>query len=489
MKPVFLPIHCQEHILRLNPTGTVGLLTLWSRPDVILERLRRRGADLDPETSPVAAVGTLYGNGLRELLRNLLYNPQIDTLVVYGRDRSGSLSELQAFFELGLEPYEGSSVAYEPNELETPKPVRIRGTGRVIDNLVRPEHFQRPPVIRYFGSPQDNPDAADLIRFLQDYRPDPNTPTQRLRIPLPRVRVIGYPSNPRAHTIVAEDPLSAWKDLIATLYRFGTPVTLAKGERRELQNVKVVVENPRPIPDTQLQRYGFDPERLCRYQQDILSGAIEPDETYNYGNRLRAYFGLDSLQAVIERLRRDLQDRKAYAVLWDPRRDLTAETGHPCLVSIFFRIFQGTLTLTAVFRTHNALDAWLVNFYGLMAVQHYVAHRLSTTPGPITVFSHSITIDTAQEDRASIIAAEKSFQYREDPMGYFRIRLDKDAIVVEHRHGDVTLKTYRHTKASRIQHELARDGALSDINHALYVGRQLERAERCLRDGSVFRQE
>lgn len=489
MKPVFIPLHCEEQILRINPAGTVGLLTLWSRPDVVLERLRRRGADLHPDTSPVAAAGTLYGNGLRELLRNLLYNPQIDTLVVYGRDRSGSLKELQAFFEHGLEPYGNASVAYEPTALGTPMPVRIRGTRRVIDDLVRPEHFKRPPAIFSFGSPQDNPEAEDLIRFLKNYQPLSSSPAERLRIPLPQVRVAVYPSNPRAHTIVAEDPLSAWKDLIALLYRFGVPVTLAKGERRELQNVKVVVEHPGPVPEALLQRYGFDPEKLYRYQRDMLSGSIEPDETYNYGNRLRAHFGLDSLGAVIDRLRKDPQDRKAYAVLWDPRRDLTADSGHPCLVSVFFRLFQGALTLTASFRTHNALDAWLVNFYGLMAVLHHVAQAVSMPPGAITIFSHSISIDAGQADRAALMAAEKSFTYREDPMGYFRISLDNDHIVVEHRHGDVTLKTYRHAKASRIQHELARDNALSDINHALYLGRQLERAERCLREGLPFRQE
>lgn len=489
MKPVFIPIHCEPQLIRINPYGTVGLLTLWSRPDVVLARLGRCGLDLNPDTSPIAAVGTLYGNGLRELLRNLLFNPQIDTLVVYGRDRSGSLKELQAFFDHGLEPCPGSPVAYEPTPQGIPTPVRIRGTRRVIDDLVKPEHFHRPPVIRFFGSPQDNPDAEGLIRFLRSYTPAPSTNAGRLQVPLPQVRVSCFPSNPRAHTVIADDPLSAWKELITTIQRFGIPVTLAKGQRRELQNVKVVVEHPGPVPEPLLQRYGFDPERLKRYQEDILSGSIEQDETYTYGNRLRVYFHVDSLKAVIGRLQKDPQDRKAYAVLWDPRRDLEAPTGHPCLVGVYFRTFQDALTLSAVFRTHNALDAWLVNFYGLMAVQDFVARAVPLPPGPITVFSHSISIDPGQADRAVLIAAEKAFQYKEDPMGYFRISLDGEAILVEHRYGDVTLKTYRHAKASRIQHELARDGALSDINHALYVGRQLERAERCLRDKTPFIQD
>jgi len=41
----------------------------------------------------------------------------------------------------------------------------------------------------------------------------------------------------------------------------------------------------------------------------------------------------------------------------------------------------------------------------------------------------------------------------------------------------------------QLQHQLARDLALSDLNHALYLGRQLERAEECLRTGREFEQE
>ena len=63
----------------------------------------RPGLIWTPTTSPIAVFGTLYGNGLRELLRNLLYNPQIQTLLVCGRNRSGSLEDLQAFFDAGLE--------------------------------------------------------------------------------------------------------------------------------------------------------------------------------------------------------------------------------------------------------------------------------------------------------------------------------------------------------------------------------------------------
>jgi thymidylate synthase len=40
-----------------------------------------------------------------------------------------------------------------------------------------------------------------------------------------------------------------------------------------------------------------------------------------------------------------------------------------------------------------------------------------------------------------------------------------------------------------LQHEIARDLALSDLNHALYLGRQLGRAEAALKEGREFVQD
>ena len=175
--------------------------------------------------------------------------------------------------------------------------------------------------------------------------------------------------------------------------------------------------------------------------------------------------------------------------MWDNNRDLKVAKGQPCFVSLFLRRFDEKLTLSANFRTHNALDAWLPNVYGLMAVQQWVALGSGMSPGPITVISHSISIDRKELDRALTVVSQRSFTIREDPCGYFRLSLDDGEILVEHRHGDVTLKEYRAKKAVQLQHQLARDLALSDLNHALYLGRQLARAEECLRTGTEFEQE
>jgi thymidylate synthase len=492
----FIPLYFGDKLLKVNSEGVIGVVTLWSKPDYVMERFRQAGVDLDPTTSPIAVFGTLYGNGLRELLRNLLYNPQIRVLLICGHDRSMSRRDLKSFFDNGLEPFPAFFKYKSPDPKMKVAPARIIGTNRIIDDLVSREDFgQNKPEIIPFLDPKDENTLYEIKSFFDDQefinrsKSKRFAETDRTIIPLPEVEVPFFPSNPRGHMVVQVAPLEAWVSLLHLITRFGRRVTLKKGERLELQNVKVVVEEPKSASREDLINVNFDPEKLDRYFQNFLVGELRPDEAYTYGNRLRSYFNLDAVEVLAERLQRDPEDRKAYFTLWDNNRDLTAKESRPCFVSVFFRKFEDKLTLTATFRTHNAMDAWLLNLYGLMALQQEVARRAGMAPGAITVFSHSISIDPKELDRALTVVGKRKWKMHLDPMGYFRVTLDGGGIIVEHRAEDVTLKEYRGRTAVSLQHQIARDVALSDINHAMYLGRQLAKAEMALKDGREFVQD
>jgi thymidylate synthase len=490
----FKALHFGDRLTVINPQGTIGVVTLWSKPDYVIERFRQAGVDLDPATSPIAVFGTLFGNGLREMLRNLLYNPQIQGIYVCGNNRSGSYSELHRFFLDGyLEPVDSPLIRYNtPPGIEKVSIWRIGDTNRLIDDLVKPEYFKVVPkvVLIQPSDPQDE-NFLGIVKQIFEHRyiPKPVNEDDRKEIPLPEVEVQYFPSNPRAHLVVQDTILDAWKEVLHLLSRFGHRVNLKKGERLELQHVKVVVEKPRFEADDKLRAVNLIPGRLRLYQKEILSGEMRPDETYNYGHRLRAYFGLDSLAACAEQLKKDPEDRKSYVALWDTARDLTVKEGRPCLVSLFFRRFEGKLTLSATFRTHNAMDAWPMNVYGLMAIRDWVAKKAGLLPGAITVISHSLGLDPKELDRALMIIGSRPFKVNLDPMGYFRITLDGKEILVEHRFEDFTLKEYRGKTAVSLQHQIARDAAVSDINHAIYLGRQLAKAEMALKSGREFVQD
>ena len=283
--------------------------------------------------------------------------------------------------------------------------------------------FDRPPYISVLREPNDKRVLEESSASWESWQSAAYLRSQareesfvRKDIPLPEVITSHFPSNPRAQTIVADKPLEAWQELLFVISRFGHPVKLAKGERLELQNLKVVVEQPAFEPDEALRACHFDPIKLRAYQRDFIRGEKGADETYSYGHRLRAYFGADNLAACLRRLQADPEDRKAYLTLWDNRRDLEVAKGQPCFVSLFFRRFDEKLTLTATFRTHNALDAWLPNVYGLMAVQQWVALELGLPPGPITVVSHSISIDRKELDRALAMVSHRGLCHPGGPL-------------------------------------------------------------------------
>ena len=118
-----------------------------------------------------------------------------------------------------------------------------------------------------------------------------------------------------------------------------------------------------------------------------------------------------------------------------------------------------------------------------------VCKELSLDKGPITVISHSISIDPSRYDFAQDVVKKRKHRMRRDPHGEFQVGIEDDMIVIRHLSGGIVLNEYYGADAERIQHALARDCAISDINHAIYVGRQLSRAEHCLKSGEEFIQE
>ncbi len=472
----FVPLHFGDKLHVVNPRARLGVLTLWSKIPYVLEKMGELGIDLDPHTSKIAAIGTLYGNGIPHLLRNLLYNPQITGLIVCGADRSGSAGELQAFFEKGLEE---TTVLGETVSM-------VCGTNRVIDDRVTPDMFSVKPVIVSVGDLKSDESRGKLREAIDSWQPGSYLNPDRTVVELPRPELVCFPGDPRNQNISKDSPLDAWRELVFRIYRFGHMTKLRKGDRQELQNVRVVIREPRPDTAERLREYGFDLHSLEAYQKDMLESELPPDQSYTYGNRIRSYYGFDALAKFAVRLKSNPQDRDCYLSLWNSFKDIDADDS-PCLVSLFFRTYDGRLTLTAVYRTHNAVDAWLKNAYGLMKCLEEVSRDSGIPMGELTMISHSISIDPSRFDVAERVAKSRGFEIDFDPNGQFAVSLEEGEIVARHLDDSGrVLGEYRSKKAERIQHEIARDCAISDVNHAMYLGRQLARAQVCLETGEEF---
>ena len=485
-KFTFQPLHFGDRLHHINPSGDVGVVTLWSRVPQIVKILTALEIDLGVATSRIAVIGNLYGNGLPHLLRNLLYNPQIQYLIILGQDLSGSKEDLIGFFQNGLEATEF---------LGNPT-YRIKGRKRIMDNNVLPDHFLRPPLLKVLGTPGEIETKQALVQIFKELPPMCQESIPRVEIPLPAIEVSRYPSDPRTHTILRETPIEAWKEVVFRLLRFGYKTVLKeKGVRYELQNLKVVIDNPIEDPDDVLVELGLDPERYRQYQKDILEPNLIDGIHYSYGNRLRQYFGFDSLDCVIHRLKEDYDSRHCYISLWDTKRDTQLGKHCPCFVALYFRVFAGQLTLTANFRVHNAGTAWPMNVWGIIAIQRYVSNHINIPPGPITVISHFISLSEDAVDLAKTISNNKKSDdsvdlvtrkptLRLDPNGEFQVTVDRDQglIIAQHSYQGQVINTYSGKKAEELEREISRDNAVSIISHALYLGRELYKAQMLLRE-------
>jgi thymidylate synthase len=474
----------------INPNGDVGIVTLWSKVDSALRIIEEAGVDLSEQTSRIAVVANLYGNGLQQMLRNLLWNPQISRIIILGKNLSGSREWLINFFDYGLEEVEFLGI----------KSFRIRNTIRNIDGELKVDYFKNRPEFIIWGDIGCINTQNELLKFFENLPAHVDCDVERIEPPpIPEILVTNFPSEPSAHTIVRRTPMEAWSELIFRLYRFGYRNEVAKKTgketRIELLNSHVVVTEPFEETSECLAHYGFSLEKFKDYQKRFLDPSKFSDLGYTYGNRLRGYFSndngiVDSPLIVANRLIETPDSRHCYITLWDNHEDLSRGTECPCFVSVFFRKFEGKLNMTATFRTHNAMDAWPENFYGLMALQCFVAEKARIKIGSITVFSHSISIDPYALEKAKRIVDNKKNDYcldpttgkygpRMDPNGVFTVTFDSTTweIVAQHFFEGMLIGEYRGKKAEDVEKQLARDFALSDISHALYIGRELARKE------------
>ncbi|HEV3047231.1 MAG TPA: thymidylate synthase [Solirubrobacteraceae bacterium] len=518
---VFQALYHADLLELVNPTGDVGLITLWSPRRSVRRRLEAISPRiLDPRASRVAVVSNLYGDGMYAMFCNLLFNPQIRHLVALGEDLGLSTgAEIEAFLARGTE---------EAQLLGMPVR-RIRGTARM---LPAASEFDEPRLRAQVGFHRlgklSSPALADqLVSLLEELPRAPAAPRRgRLRVELPDpapAERAGRPSQVGTHQVARRTPLACWEELVVRAVRFGAPVALRKGARLELLDARAVIAEPRRDPERALAGYGFALAELAGYESDVLEAELPQDIDYTYGNRLRGHFvragaPLDTLDAAIAALRADPESRRAFISLWDNAADLPGapapdtggpapddaaadveeERSAPCLVSLFFRRSAGRLALSATYRSHNLLTAWLKNVYGLMAIQRHIAQAAGMQPGPLTVLSHSLCIDpgSPRYELARALARDWTLDrerdhdtgkrdLREDPRGYFTVTADRGrgVIVAEHRFQGVVLERYEDASARRLAGRIAGQQAVGLVSHALWLGQELARAEARLHAG------
>jgi thymidylate synthase, methanogen type len=183
---------------------------------------------------------------------------------------------------------------------------------------------------------------------------------------------------------------TGWESLVKRIMNTGVEITDERGSiTKEILNTIVNVKNP--LNTESPKGYFWTGEKLDKYSEQFLS-SDKQGFIYTYGNRLRAHFdGIDQIQEAIERLNNFKESRRAISITWDPTVD-TKNDEVPCMMLVDFKIRDGKLHTTGLWRSHDIYGAWFPNAVGLSNLARYVAGEVGSEVGMLTIHSISAHI-------------------------------------------------------------------------------------------------
>jgi thymidylate synthase len=191
---------------------------------------------------------------------------------------------------------------------------------------------------------------------------------------------------------------NGWEALVKRIMKDGVEITDERGSvTKEILNTMVNIKNP--MDSESPKGYFWTGEKLDKYSEQFLS-SDKQGFIYTYGNRLRAHFdGIDQIQEAIGRLNNFKESRRAISITWDPTVD-TKNDEVPCMMLVDFKIRDGKLHTTGLWRSHDIYGAWFPNAVGLSNLARYVAGEVRSEIGMLTIHSISAHIYEVNFDEA-----------------------------------------------------------------------------------------
>ncbi|MEI2580707.1 thymidylate synthase [Scytonema sp. PRP1] len=462
--------------------GQTAVITGWTVKSAIAKHLHPQ---------EYAVIGQLYSptRGLNFLIRNLLFNPHVRYLVVLNATKedknAGAGSCLLDFFRNGFE--EGLSdtgrLAYVIRST-IPGYIDIEVDANALEKLRQSIEFKEA---------KSTAEACTLAKsFAEREAVEPwGLP---LEFPMPTVVPTVLPGPRYGHRIEGKTIAETWVKIIHLIKTTGTiRPTAYDGQWQELIDlIAIVTSEPEKFYFPEPNYLPIDPSFIQEYISQILDDAPKQEGVkYTYGQRLRSHFDCDQIQLCIDKLVADINSARVVMSLWDVGHESTDSP--PCLNHIWVRIVDNELSITATFRSNDMFSAWCANAMGLRALQRHIRDEIcrrsthSLKMGPLITISQSAHIyDDCWENAEKVIQSQygKICQQRDyaDPTGSFVITVQDGKILVEQMtpgSGEV-VNCYSAKSAKQLYQQIAADCPGLQVEHAMYLGTELQKAELAL---------
>ncbi|MEA2020734.1 MAG: hypothetical protein U9M98_03440, partial [Patescibacteria group bacterium] len=210
-----------------------------------------------------------------------------------------------------------------------------------------------------------------------------------------------------------------------------------------------------------------------------------------------------------EKLNRFEGEEGALAVLWDPVKDnfppnrsdseqlgKTEKWNVPCLNLVQGQIYNEKLFLTAYFRAHDIFNAWPRNLFALRELQTRLAKDIGYELGTLTVFSQFAWVSKNDLSQAQKVV-DKYYKQQcvWDPRGNFVIEVNDSQIIAIHlspegkKLQEFSIDGNGPKAAVKLCGEIVGELAISDLNHAADLGRELVKAEIAVKNNLNYKQD
>ena len=482
--------------------GQTAVVTGWTVKQAIAKQLHPQ---------EYAVIGQLYSptRGINLLIRNLLANPHVRFLIVLNatkEDRNaGGCECLLDFFRNGFEfGFSDTGRRCWVICSDIPGYIDIEIEANVLEQL------------RQSVECLEAHSIAETVRVVKSYakRSAVEPWGSPLEFPIVPVFSTVLPGPRYGHRIEGKTIAEVWVKIIHRIKTTGTiRPTGYDGQWQELIDLTAIVtDEPADFYFPEPNYLPCDRVFINEYISQILDDAPYCEGVkYTYGQRLRSWFGRDQIEQVIQKLVADIDSARAVMSLWDVQ-DHEANDSPPCLNHIWVRVVDNELSMTATFRSNDMFSAWPANAMGLRALQQHIRDAIVQSlaftnvkqptydlrMGPLITISQSAHIyDDCWDSADKLLQFQyvKNCQQRDyaDPSGSFVINVQDDNIFVERiipGSGEV-VNCYSGKSAIQLYRQIAADCPGLQVEHAMYLGTELQKAEIALstKQGFFYQQD
>lgn len=443
--------------LIINSDKGIAITCGWTKKEDVWDSLSLEAKE------KVSVMGQLYSKeGINFIIRNTFFNSKINFLIVTGRDASGSIQSFNDF----LFNQENSFIHKEiPAE--------------------KVEEFRS-----YFSKHCAFIDISEVNDFIEKLEVEEVNWTKDILSFEEHMYLISstFPSEKIGFRIEGKRVADVWIKVLNQINKFGFEKMSSYDEKqRELLDIITIIDGEDPdnpyIPDYLY----FNKDDLINYYPQMMTDTVFPGVEYTYGSRLRNHEGINQVELMIKELQREAFSRRAVAFTWNVEKDCKSSKS-PCLDLIQALIQDNKIYLTAYFRSNDMFRAWPQNAFGLLKIQKEIAEKLNVGLGKLAIISSSAHIYERDFLETQKVIEKSRILFDKDPRGNFLIEVMKKQIIVKHFDQEgIFLQEFKGEKASELRNKISH--FVSDVNHALYLGGELLRAEKAIKEDKNFIQD